>query len=114
MALRDLIDANTLPHIGITNCGRVLDGIRRMISPGENDRARGWAAMQSALNISRSYQEWVTALAANPRHGDRSYISGADTTEVVRRTWSVMNRLLEYRRHGNKPLTAPDFPLLNT
>jgi hypothetical protein len=113
MALRDLIDANTLPHIGITNCGRVLDGIRRMISPRENDRARGWAAMQTALNISRSYQEWVTGLAANPRHADRSHISGTDTAEVVRRTWSIMNRLLEYRKGGNKPLTAPDFPLLN-
>jgi hypothetical protein len=113
MALRDLIDANTLPHIGIINCGRVLDGIKRMISPGEKDQARAWAAMQSALNISRPYQQWVTDLSANPRHADRSHITGADTTEALKRTWSVINRFLAFRKQGNKPLTAPDFPMLN-
>src|SRR5215210_6851796 len=34
MALRDLIEANSIPHVGIVNCGRVLDSIKRMISPG--------------------------------------------------------------------------------
>ncbi len=113
MALRDLIDANTLPHIGVINCGRVLDSIRRMISPTEKETARGWAAMQAALNISRPYQQWVSDLSTNPRHGDRSFISGSDSSEAITRTWSVMNRFLEYRKRGNAPLTAPEFPVLN-
>jgi len=113
MALRDLIDANTLPHIGVINCGRVLDGIKRMISPTEKNQPRAWAAMQTALNISQPYQQWVTDLSANPRHADRSHITGVDTTEALTRTWRVMNRFLEYKKRGNAPLTAPDFPVLN-
>ena len=69
--------------------------------------------MQAALNISRPYQQWVTSLSANPRHADRSHITGANTTEALSRTWSLMNRFLEYKRRGDKPLSAPDFPVLN-
>jgi hypothetical protein len=113
MALRDLIDANTLPHIGVINCGRVLDGIKRMISPGVTDQSRAWAAMQTALNISRSYQQWVTELSSNPRHADRSYITGPDSQQALGRAWTIMNRFLEYRKRGNSPLAPPDFPTLN-
>jgi len=113
MALRDLIDANTLPHIGVINCGRVLDGIRRMISPGVTDRSQAWAAMQTALNISKPYQEWVTALSADPRHADRSYITGSDSDQALSRTWIIMNRFFEYRKRRNTPLGPPDFPTLN-
>jgi hypothetical protein len=112
MALRDLIDANTLPHIGTINCGRVLDGIKRMISPNESKQARAWSAMQVALNISRDYQEWVTKLSAQPRHADRGYITGPDTNESLKRTWSIMNRFLEYKKRG-AALQPPEFPILN-
>jgi hypothetical protein len=112
MTLRDLIDANTLPHVGVINCGRVLDSIRRMISPSETNQIRGWAAMQTALNISRDYQEWVSKLSAQPRHGDRGYIAPPDTESALKRTWAIMNRFLEYRRRGGGPLQPPDFPIL--
>jgi hypothetical protein len=68
--------------------------------------------MQAALNISRPYQEWVTNLSAEPRHANRSYVTGADTTDAVARTWRIMNRFLHYRKRGNTSLTAPDFPEL--
>jgi hypothetical protein len=113
MALRDLVDANTLPHVGVINCGRVLDSIRRMISPGETDQKHAWSSMQIALNISRDYQEWVSKLSAQPRHADRSYITGPDTDTSLKRTWTIMNRFLEYRKRGNTPLQPPDFPTLN-
>jgi hypothetical protein len=113
MALRDLMDAFAIPHSTSINCGRVLDGIKRMISPGVTEPRRAWAGMQAALNISRSYQQWITDMSANPRHADRSYIAGADTTEILKRTWIIMNRFMEYRKRGNIPLLAPDFPTLS-
>lgn len=114
MALRDLVDANMVGHEIPTNCGRVLDSIRRMIFPAGPDKKRqGWLAMQAALNVSSDYQKWVTEMSAPPRHGDRSYINAADTQELLRRTWAIMNRFMVYRTGGNKPLTAPDFPLLD-
>lgn len=86
-----------------------------MITPRvDSDSRRGaWAAMQAALNISESYQKWVTDLSAKPRHADRSYQTGIDVREALKRTWTIMNRFLEYRRRGNIPLTPPEFPKLD-
>ena len=111
MALRDLIESISTPHIGPINCGRVLDAIRRMIAPGAEPR-KAWPAMQVALNISAPYQKWITDLSADPRHADRSYITGVDAVMATKRTWAIMNRFLEYRKRGSKPLTDPEFPAL--
>jgi hypothetical protein len=111
MALNDLIATITLPHCSLVNCGRVVESIRRMISP-TLEGAAAWRAMHQALNISRPYQEWISKQSTGPRHGDPAFTPGTTTTEVTRRTWGIMNRFFEYRKRGNKPLTAPDFPEL--
>lgn len=112
MALRDLIEANSTPHVALINCGRVLDGIKRMISPGIADQRSAWGAMQAALNLSKPYQQWVTNLSVDPRHADRSYQTGNDVRQALKRTWTIMNRYLQFRMGGNIPLTEPEFPRL--
>jgi hypothetical protein len=59
LALNDLVETMIFPHAALVNCGRVLDGIRRMITPPGSglSRTQEWLAMHSALNISRAYQE---------------------------------------------------------
>jgi hypothetical protein len=111
MALRDLIEAITLPHIGPINCGRVLDALRRMVA-GDGNPGPAWGRMQAALNVSRTYREYITNASANPRHADRSFIPGDTVNEIVLRTWIVFNRLLIYKKRMNAKLTAPEFPLL--
>jgi len=69
--------------------------------------------MHGVLNISRDYQQWISEQAKGPRHGDPAFVPGDVTVEITHRTWVVMNRFLEYRKRGNQPLTAPDFPLLS-
>jgi hypothetical protein len=112
MALNDLIAAITLPHCSLVNCGRVVDSIRRMISPTLEGSA-AWQAMHQALNVSRPYQEWISKQSTGPRHADPAFVPGTITTDVTQRTWAIMNRFLEYRKRGNQPLTAPDFPQLS-
>ncbi|HEX9211748.1 MAG TPA: hypothetical protein VF901_14675 [Bradyrhizobium sp.] len=112
MALRDLIEAITIPHIAPISCGRVIDAIRRIISPNEKDAAKGWKAMHAALNVSREYQEWISKLAANPRHADRSFIVGPTVNETLRRTWIIMDRLIAYKKADRAPLVHPTFPRL--
>ena len=108
-ALNDLIAAITFPHCSTVNCGRVIDSIRRMISPNL-DGAAAWRAMHHALNVSRRYQEWISKQSTGPRHADPAFVPGTVTTEITRRTWVIMDRFLEYRKRGNQSLTAPDFP----
>ena len=108
-AFNDLISAITFPHCSTVNCGRVVDSIRRMISP-TLDGVAAWQAMHQALNVSRSYQEWISKQSTGPRHADPAFVPGTVTTDITRRTWVIINRFLEYRKRGNRPLTAPDFP----
>jgi hypothetical protein len=111
MALNDLIQANSVPHQAPTNCGRVLDGLRKLITPGSEPK-QGWPIFRAAIQADEAYTSFITEHSKLPRHGDRSYISGVITTEIVKRTWIIMNRFLEFRKRGNQPLPLAEFPLL--
>ena len=111
IALDDLIKAVTSHHTQLADCGRVVDRIRRMITPGQPDSV-AWQNMRTSLNISRTYLEWISKQSTGPRHGDPTYIPGNIGSESMARTWVVMNRFLEYRKRGNQALTAPGFVLL--
>lgn len=114
-ALHDLTQSISQFHVGPVNCGRVIDAIRKLITPtAPRDRpGPGWRAMQSALNISQGYQEWITEQSVGPRHADPAFVPGNVIEEITRRTWTIMNRYLEYRKRGCAPLTAPEFPNLS-
>jgi hypothetical protein len=111
MALNDLIQAISLPHHGPTNCARVLDGLRNLVAPGLEPK-QGWPVFQSTVNADEAYLSFVTGHSKKPRHGDRTFIPGTITTDIAKRTWIVMNRFLEYRKRGNKPLPSAEFPWL--
>ena len=112
MALNDLIVAITMPHHAPVNCGRAMDGIRYLIAPGV-DRKQGWLQMRQSLNVDQSYLSHVTNTSTRPRHGDRTYIPGSVIRPVVQRSWIIMNRFLEFRKGGNRPLPISKFPLLS-
>jgi hypothetical protein len=109
--LNDLIESITMPQVAATNCGRVIDSIRRQIAPTMSG-GQAWGATHKALNISRHYQEFVSDKSKGPRHGDRAFISGTILIEVTTRTWIIMDRYIEYRKRGKTNLAAPEFPLL--
>jgi hypothetical protein len=111
IALDDLIKAVTSTHTALADCGRVVDRIRRVIAPGLPDKA-AWREMQRALNVERSYLQWISQQSTGSRHGDPTYIPGNVSSDAMRRTWEIMNRFMEYRKRGNQALTAPDFALL--
>jgi hypothetical protein len=108
IALDDLVRAVTSQHTSLAECGRVLDRLRRIIAP-TLDGAVAWQEMHKALNVSRAYQEWVSKRSTGTRHGDSTFVPGAVSSEVTKRTWAIFNRFLEYRKRGHQRLTAPDF-----
>jgi hypothetical protein len=113
-ALNDLIESITVPHVCTVNCGRVIDSIRRMITPNLSTPAgQAWGAMHRALNVSREYQEWISEQSKGPRHGDPSFVPGNIATEMTHRSWIIMNRYFEYRKRGNQPLPDAEFPILS-
>lgn len=111
MALDDLVKTLAVFHQTPINCGRVLDSLRKIVTPGI-DRKQSWPIFRKNLQCSEDYLQLVTDQSTGPRHGDRSFISGDITTEIQRRTWTIMNRFLEFKKRGNQPLPESEFPLL--
>jgi hypothetical protein len=113
-ALRDLIEAITLPHRAPVCCGRATEGLRNLIAstPAGASRAEAWEAFRRTLQLDQTYLKLITDNSVGTRHGEHSRVSGETTTEITRRSWIVMDRFLRYRLLGNQPLPAADFPLL--
>lgn len=112
MALEDLIQAITLPHVAPVNCARAMDRLKHSIAtPTANDK-QGWNEMRSALRIDEPYIKFITEVSKNPRHGRPGHTSGDLTSDATIRSWTIMNRFFEYLKRERKPLPEAEFPLL--
>ncbi len=111
MALNDLIQQLLLPHSAGINCGRMLDGLKKIVGPAMNDKA-GWLVLQEAIRADAAYLKFISDNSTKPRHGDRTMSNDAITAEAIKRSWIIMNRFLIYRKRGSYPLPAVEFPIL--
>lgn len=111
-AFRDLIEAITLPNVLVTRCASAIETIRTCMSPTGTERRRGWAMLQSNLNVGENFLKSITDHSRGPRHGDHHYIPGTTTEVVANNAWIVMDRYLEYLKRGKQPLPVSEFPLL--
>jgi hypothetical protein len=109
--LNDLIQAVALPHVIPANCGRVLDALRKLIAPGTEPK-QGWPVFRGTIHVDEAYTTFISEHSKNPRHGELVRYGGHITTEILKRTWIIMNRFLEFRKRGNQPLPLADFPVL--
>jgi hypothetical protein len=111
MALSDLVETITQPDRTQINCGRVVETIRTMVDANPN-RKSAWKTLNERINLSDTYLRLITDQSTSHRHGD--YVElGNDIGNAIRdRTWTAMNRFLEYRKRGNQPLPLSEFPLL--
>lgn len=112
--LADMQEALWDPYIALINCGRVIDGIRKLIvNDNDVEPKKGWPLMHTTLNVSRSFQTTISCASSAPRHGDQDYyVKGSKERDITVRTWQIMNRFLEYRLGGDVPLNPTEFPLL--
>jgi hypothetical protein len=113
MALNDLIVAISYPHHGPVNCARAVESIRHLLAPNLKKRDAQWRVMNNALQLKSTYTSFITDHAKTGRHGDRTHIPGTTVREVVQRSWTIMNRFLEYKKRGGAvPLPLREFPEL--
>jgi hypothetical protein len=112
MALRDLIESITLPHVSLVNCARVMDALRGLVAPKVTDDGRAWQCLRSALRIDKAYIMFITDNSKNPRHARPGHTHGMIATEVTHRSWAIMNRYLEYLKGGEVELDPVRFPTL--
>ena len=111
-SIHDLAETLLQFHVSPTNCARVLDSLRRAVAPSLKPKP-GWAVLRDIVNCEESYLVWVSEYSHDPRHGDRTTdIDKGIIDEIRKRTWTVLNRVLEFRKGGNTPLDRSKFPLL--
>jgi hypothetical protein len=112
-SLRDLISAIGNAGTAAIDCARAIEGIRVILLPDSNKKKEGWHLLQCKLCLSEDYVKLITKTSEAPRHGDRAHISGDAIDEITKRSWTIMNRFLEFQaRGGEHPLPLHEFPLL--
>jgi hypothetical protein len=111
-SLRDLVSAITYIDESVINCARAIDGIRQIFGENEDDKMTGWRLLQENLRLTEDYVKFITKTSEKARHGNREHIPGSTVNEVTARSWTIMNRFVEYRLRGNQPLPATEFQLL--
>jgi hypothetical protein len=111
-ALSDLMASIAQSHYSPISCGRVVESIARIIAGPDKTGTVMWPPMREALRLDPAYLKFITHHSKGPRHGDRTALSGDVTTELVARTWTMMDRFIAYRRSGNLSLPADKFPTL--
>lgn len=110
-AIRDLVSAISDVDASTVDCARAIDGLRHIMWP-HDDKGKGWELLRAALNLSEDYLNFIMDASKKLRHGNREYIPGSIISEVTMRSWTVMNRFLEYRLRANKRLPEDEFPPL--
>lgn len=97
-------------------CGRVIDGIRNYLAPWSAEKGKqkqGFEEVANLLNFDYAYGRSITEAAIKPRHREAHEFEDGEVAVIIRRTWHITNRFLEYLKRGRTPLTAPEFPLLS-
>jgi hypothetical protein len=112
LAMRDLINGAACVNCTAVDCARAVEGLREIMG-GNSDRRQSWIIMRDNLQVSQRYLSFITDISTSPRHGGRSYIPETTIQEILERSWTIMNRFLEFRRGGSQPLPLAEFPLLD-
>lgn len=111
LAMHDLASSLGTENYSAIGCGRAVDALRQLIAGGVDVKS-GWSEMRRVLNISREYLQFVTDASTAPRHGMRTTVIGSTHLETMLRSWTIMDRYIQYVRGGQKPLPITEFPEL--
>lgn len=111
-ALHDLTQSLVGRSNTVINCARAVEGIRHLLAPETGSTSAAWAVMRDMLNLDRTYIQAIMDASLNPRHGKRGLITPETQVLVMKRSWAIMKRYLEFRLRKSGPLRDPEFPLL--
>jgi hypothetical protein len=111
LALDDLITGTSHHHLLTVNSARAIEGLRHAMCGSIADRNQQWTIFRTNLNLSKDYLQLITDSSTSGRHGEGKFIPGNVTEEIIKRSWTIMNRFLEFKKRGSLPLT--EFPLLS-
>lgn len=98
----------TWMHYAPIAAGRVAETILRLLTGGGG--SSNWEKMRETLRVDRPYLQLLTDQSKSPRHGDRQYVPGEINSELATRAWTLLERYLVFRVHGE--LDPQHYPVL--
>jgi hypothetical protein len=113
LALDDLITATGHHHLLTINSARAIEGLRHAMCGFIAEKSQQWTVFRANLNLSKDYLQLITDSSTSGRHGEGKFIPGNVTEEIMKRSWTIMNRFLEFKKRGSLPLPVSEFPLLS-
>ena len=112
LAINDLILAQTSMNTAELNCARAIEGIRNIVAGQGVHPDIAWPRLRERLNINEQYLRLITKNSIPRRHGQFSPIDEELQHEILRRSWTIMDRFFHYRLRGDTQLPVNEFPLL--
>src|SRR5262249_22644868 len=98
------------PHRSVANCARAMEAATQLVSPPGTSRFNSMLNFYNHLNLSPDFVKLITE--THRTQGADGELAEDVRKEITRRSWAVMNRLLEFRKRGSQPLPVSDFPTL--
>lgn len=90
-------------------CGRIADGVARLIAPDLKDGAR-WKKTRETLRVDETFLRSLTDVSKAARHADRELVPGHLNQATAHRAWALLGRFLQFSLEG--PLDADAYPIL--
>jgi hypothetical protein len=114
LVFEDLISTLSSQDHKAVNCGRCVEAIRQLVAGYHLDAKQQWPIFNKFLNLDRSYPDLIMEHSKDPRHGKQMHVDPVVITEVMRRTWVIIDRFFHFRLGGNSKLDLSKFPILKT
>lgn len=99
MALLDLQLSIKYPKDTGVFCYRAIESVMQYFNDGPNtseSRKEAWRQLESKLNVSESWIDFVRNFALNPRHGLPQSITGNERVSIMKHTWEIIDRFIVY------------------
>jgi hypothetical protein len=109
LMISDVLMTLGKPHYSPIACGRVADGIARLLAP-DVDRKVQWEEVRKHLRVDEDYLRSLSNVSKASRHADRKEVPAELNQESAHRIWALVGRFLQYRMKG--PLDPELFPVL--
>lgn len=109
LIISDILMTLGKAHYSPTACGRVADGLARLISPNAS-RTEQWSNLRRVLRVDEAYVRSLSEVSKASRHGDRVEVDAATNQETAHRAWALVGRYLRFRLNGE--LDPQAYPLL--
>ncbi len=93
-------------------CYRAIESLMQFFKEDE-DRNNAWLKLRTVLNVSREWIDEIGKYSTLPRHGQIVHLTGQKRTDLMKRTWAIIDRFIIYAKNGEKPLDKGNYPELS-